>query len=101
MKMQHHARARGPSRLQRPPAERGVQVVGVYDACSRALHHIGNLRRFKAPSQQARRRSAAAQLRGVALEQLYGLAELLSHERHQVLNDPLLPPGRPIAVVKK
>jgi hypothetical protein len=57
--------------------------------------------RMQPSAQQSKRGPAGTQSGRVALQELRGLAEVLSDEPHQVLHHPLLPTSCAIAVVQE
>ena len=101
MQVQDDARAGRARGGERPPAERRLQVVGVHDARAGGAHRGGDLLLAQTAAQQASRRPRGAQRGGVPREQLRVLAQPLAHERQQVLDDPLLPARRAVAVVQE
>src|SRR5204863_5361755 len=101
VQVQHRACADVAGGVERARPEARVQVVRVDDARTRAPDRDGDVLGVEAAAQQPARGPCATELRGVALEQLGLLAELLAHERHQLLNGPLLAAWRAVAVVEK
>jgi hypothetical protein len=73
----------------------------VDDARIRALDGLGDVVGIEPAAEQRAGSAGAAELRGVALEQLGLLAEFLAHERHQLVDGALLAAGRAVAVVEK
>ena len=78
-----------------------MQIVRVHDARRTEAYGLADLGGPHTTPQQRRRRLGTRQRAGVTREQLGRLTELLAHEPHQVLHDPLLPAGRAIAVVQE
>ncbi len=99
VQMQHHARALRACRRQRAPAERGMQIVGMHDTRAAEAHRAFDFARLEAPAQKPDRRTCARAPGRVAGHELGGLAEPLTHERHEILDDTLLATGAAIAVV--
>jgi hypothetical protein len=75
--------------------------VGVDDPRPGAAHGVADVRRIQAAAQQAGRRAGPPQRRGVALEQLGVLAQVLAGQPGQVLDRPLLPAGGAVPVVQE
>jgi hypothetical protein len=82
-------------------AERRIEVVRVNDARSTQPNRLDHLLRVQPSSQQSQSGTDGPLLRGVAREQLGGLANVLANEPHQILDDPLLATRRSIAVVEE
>ncbi len=101
VKMRDDARARFARRGERPPAERGLQVVSVDDARARASHGARDLIGREAAAQDPGRGAAATEQRRVAREQLGLLAEVLADQPQQVLDRALLAAALPVAVVEE
>ena len=101
MQVKHHARARRPGGGQRPPAQRGLEVVGVDHPRAVAAHGGGNAVGVQPAAQQARGRAPSPQRRRGAGKQLRPLAEALAHQPNQVVHHALLAAGGAIAVVQE
>ena len=101
VEVQDDARAGLLRRGERAPAERRVDVVGVDDPRAAAPHRVAHLVRSEPAAQQPRRGLAAGQRRGVVLEHLGVLAELLADQPREVLDRALLATGDAVAVVQE
>ncbi len=101
MQVQHDGGALAAGGGERPPAERGEQVVGVDDAGAAPPDLGGHLAGVEPAPCQARRGCDAAEPARIAREQLGALSELVADEREQALDDPLLATGGAVAVVQE
>ncbi len=101
MQVEHDARARRARRGERAPAQPGLDVVGVHDARAGALDRVGHLGGAEPAGEQPAGGVARGELRGLALEDLGVLAELLADQAGEVLDRLLLPAGDPVAVVQQ
>ena len=101
MEVQDDARAGLARRGESAPAERRVDVVGVHDARAGAAHRLPHLLGPEAAAQEPGRRAARRQRRGVALEHLDVLAEVLADQPREVLDGAFLPAGDAVAVVQE
>ena len=86
---------------QRPPAEGGVDIVGVDDAGTRSPDRGCDLVRFEPSAQQPRRRPRPADVRRAALEQFGVLAEPFAHQPLQFRDGTFLSAGAAIAMVQE
>ena len=99
MQVQHDARAGCARGRQRAPAERGIEVVRVNDARAAQSDCLRHFVRRHAAAQQAECRVCTPESRGVPLQQLDRLAQVLAHEPHQLLHRALLASRRAVPVV--
>src|SRR6202020_1857745 len=68
VQMQHDAGTGGAGGGERTPAERGLQVVGMHDACVARAHCGGDLAGVEPPTQQPTRGAGGRKLAGGARE---------------------------------
>ena len=101
VEVQDDLRARLARRGERAPAELGQEVVRVDDAGVRPPHGRGDLVGIEPAAQQPGRGAPPPGGRGVPREHLGVLPQVLAHEPDEVVDGPLLAPGRAVAVVEE